>query len=530
MADSDRTQRILRMLQWDALDSPAGVSLLQALLADVEGAAPAGRMGLAASLVADCNGTQGNGTDNAAAVAALTGHRLVLPGVHRVSSLTVAAGAVLTMSAGARFVLDDGGAITLNGRVAQAAMLGGLDFLLPGWLGAVGDSISVRGTALNSATVQANCLGQWIAAYSGGLLIPDPSLYYGAAGTLTSDLDGQITSLLATGTPAACLVISGTNDGSTVTSAQQVSRIVNACFRLLSVGILPLVVSILPRSATISTAIRARNAATNARLGWLLPRIGALYYDGHRVLGDGSSTVGDPLSGTFEDGIHPNAAGMLLLGSAMGADLLSRFGGFYGFDRSFNGGDAYDATLAPAAYCQYVPNPTFAGTGGSLVGSGTATSGQAPNSWVFQRNTGTVVGAIAVGARSAPFANQRQATITIPRPGSGTAQFTFYANMLGPNPGPQGSRVICGMDIGVSGSTAGGGDEVTVLSSVTSGNTGQVGYISSGGFAGDHSGRYFTPPFAFGPAGTTWNLQPPRRPRASCPDRPARVTRPRPHD
>jgi lysophospholipase L1-like esterase len=456
-------------------------------------------------------GTADGTTDNAATFAALSpgGYTAPVGPLRFAASLTIPAGVVVTLPPGAYLKLDSGVVPDLKGRLVHDAMAGGAP--LPGQAGCIGDSRALYGGSASvdgANTLAGHGIWSWVAAYTGGVFVPDLRYYMAVASTTTADLDGQVTNLLAAGAPAACFVLTGTNDDATVSSATQVSRIVGAWSRLLTNGIQPIHLSDLPRTLTgtntTTTQLKARNAATNARLKRLAGRLGVMFYDSHRWLTNGNSSAsGDPQANVMFDGLHPSPYGAWIVGQGMGLDLAKHFPEFYGWDRSFDPGDIYDATLTGTTLGQLCPNPTMVGTGG-VLGSVTGT---APTGWNVAKDSGAGSGAASVPARASPFAfqNALQLAATPATAGGGLTMFSLYAPCSPATP-PAGARLQAAIDVSVSGSAYGSNDQLIVGCRYGAGLTLTASFtmvISGlGPWPGDFSGRIFVPSHLV-PAGAT---------------------------
>jgi hypothetical protein len=451
-------------------------------------------------------------SNNAAAYAALT------PGLYRAargvtlfsSATTIPAGVVVRFPVGSYPKFADGIVPTIHGRLQFDGMEGG-PALPGGRMGWIGDSRSAAGAASDS--LAATSLWLWLGAGSDGVVVPDPRYGMAVGGTTTAALDGQITNLLAAGTPAACGILTGTNDndafagsGNSVASAVQISRIVSAWCRLLSWGILPIHLADLPRGAATaySAALKARNAGTNSGLLRLAPKFGAFYYDMARIMSS-AGTDGEPYPNETYDLIHPSPYGAAaLMASFAGPDLKSRYPGFYGFDRDFDASAGYDATLSPAATAQLVQNPTFKGSGGSvLFGSITGTIATGVGIW----HSGTSTGTASTVARSAPLYSQMWQQLSIPAPSSGTEEYRVYVYCT-PNPAPRGSRMQMAVDVNLTGAVNGSSDVLTVeaVYNPTAGRLAVVGEVpaSQGGFAGPYGGRMILPTHIVPSDATDW--------------------------
>lgn len=237
---------------------------------------------------------------------------------------------------------------------------------------------------------------------------------YAVSGSRTSDLDGQITNLLALTTlPQFAFIWSGVNDlSNSVTALTAFTNVSNACTRLLSAGITP-VVFLEPGSTSFTTsALVAALFEYNERLRGLAHSNRAVF------VFDTTSTMWNPTGAAWTstpapvfktgfslDGTHPTN----LAGNALGAAFGAWFPGI------ILGVDTRPACIGEFLFANNPFNAIVNGlftttTGGSTGGSGTLASGTVPASWSL--NTGASGTSVSLATAGGAAGNVLTATIT----------------------------------------------------------------------------------------------------------------------
>lgn len=239
---------------------------------------------------------------------------------------------------------------------------------------------------------------------------------YALSGTLTSALDGQITSLLAVSPrPQFAAIWSGVNDlAAAVTAAAAFTNIQNACTRLLSYGITP-IVFLEPGSTTFTTsALMVQLFALNERLrSFSEVNRGVLVFDTTTTIWDstGAAWTATPApvfkTGYSIDGTHLNNLGGYNLGVAFGT----------WFSNVVRSVDAQPATIGEFIFANNpltaVLNGLFNTTsGGATSGSGTLSSGTVPANWTL--NLGAASSTSTLSTASGTAGNVLTNVITVP--------------------------------------------------------------------------------------------------------------------
>lgn len=192
------------------------------------------------------------------------------------------------------------------------------------------------------------------------------------------------------------IVIAGTNDLSSDPALSVLQADATALYSKL-VKHSPLVrpVTLLPRTATMTAAKRQKLWAFNR---WLLSeysRDGVVPINASPYVLDVTSTNGDPITGTLEDGLHPATGGAYRLGKMIGAAIMSGRQSRPAFE-STSIADAYHATNNPRGNV-IAAFSGFTGTGGTV---GAGTTGPVPDGWTALRTNGTAcAGVVTLAAR-----------------------------------------------------------------------------------------------------------------------------------
>lgn len=240
---------------------------------------------------------------------------------------------------------------------------------------------------------------------------------YAVSGSLTTALDGQVTSLLALSSPLPqfAFIWSGVNDiatGNTALSA--FANLSAACLRLINNGITPVVFTD-PGATSLNTSARlVQLFEYNERIRGLgESNRKVLVFDTTAVLWDGSAaswtTTPAPAfkTGYSFDGTHLINLGGYNLGLAFGTWFANRV---LPFDaRSACVGEMVNANNPLAL----IANGMFtATTGGTTAGAGSLT-GPVPASWTYNRgaNAGTAT-TISTAANANGFGNDLTLAIT----------------------------------------------------------------------------------------------------------------------
>jgi hypothetical protein len=239
---------------------------------------------------------------------------------------------------------------------------------------------------------------------------------YAVSGSLTSALDGQITSMVALGNlPQFAAIWSGVNDlAAGGTALDAFTNLNAACARLISMGITPIVFTD-PGATSLNTSARLTQLFEyNERIRNLgESNRSVLVFDTTSVLWDGSAaswtTTPAPSfkTGYSFDGTHLINLGGYNLGVAFGTWFAGRVLPFEA--RSSCVGEMVNANNPLA----YIANGMFTTTtGGTQTGTGSLT-GNVPASWTYNKgaNAGTAT-TISTAANANGFGNDLTLAIT----------------------------------------------------------------------------------------------------------------------
>jgi lysophospholipase L1-like esterase len=439
-------------------------------------------------------------TDCAAAFAlgfAAVDELIVPAGSYSASSLTVPTGKTLVLQRGA-YLQVTGTTISVQGQIrTPSAILGP-----PGLCGAIGDSRAQGATWTYPGTSikTIDSLFYHSELRTKGALLQSIPHAKGAASSLTTALDTQITSLFAESvTPSYCYILSGTNDAVDVTAAEQVRRFVNAWLRLLGKGIVPIHIADLPRQQSGYTAARAsRNRQCQDRLAVLADAIGVVFIDPVDLMTDYSTSAGDPLAANYNaDLVHQNPVGNWAMAGRIATALSGKLQiPAMGYLAPTTNASVYHATNNPNGNSW--TNAQFIGTAGS-VSSGV--TGEAPTGYTASRSFGsstTATSAVVARADGVP-GNWWECTVSS---ASGLHEFALTASLLA---GVAGQTVIASVDIDCSGLTGNANAilwlDQTGAAATTAIKVGQ-NTGTKGGSPAAYSGRVSTGAFLLA-AGTT---------------------------
>ena len=251
--------------------------------------------------------------------------------------------------------------------------------------------------------------GSWIEFLSFGRVKAPPSYNMAVGGTSPSDLDGQITNVLALSPrPTHCAILTGTNainNASTVTgllSGMQ-ADFQAAWSRLLAYGIVPITCLDLPRQWTDTTLTAlVKRRIHNQLNNWLrqaAPRYRSLLIDPIWQLTDPASSTGECLTSLYyaeATKIHPGPTGGYIVGGLY-KDLFESMGlppRYVGLGR----GDFYDATNNPQG--NLIPDGGTMYNSAGTVSGGTPPTGTVPTGWIL-RNDLSFAGLSCVGSLEA---------------------------------------------------------------------------------------------------------------------------------
>jgi len=237
---------------------------------------------------------------------------------------------------------------------------------------------------------------------------------YAVSGSRTSDLDGQITNLLATSPlPQFAFIWSGVNDlTNSVSALTAYTNVSAACTRLLSAGITPVVFLESGSTSMNTSGMVAALFEYNERLR------GLAHTNRQIFVFDTTSTIWNPTGAAWTstpapvfntgyslDGTHPTNLAGYKLGLA--------FGGW--FPGVILGVDSRPAAIGEFIFANNPLNAIVNGlftttSGGSSGGSGTLASGTVPASWSL--NTGASGTSVSLATAGGAAGNVLTATIT----------------------------------------------------------------------------------------------------------------------
>lgn len=318
------------------------------------------------------------------------------------------------------------GSLSLPRRVTVSQLLSASEGFGAGPVIAVlGDSISAQNTS-STATQKAyygNGYANWLRCLSGQRFNFPLANNFGVGGdTLDTSVNGpgilsRVSDVIASGADI-CIVLGGTNDLTTGTSlASMKASMAKILARLLSAGIQPVVMPILPRKSLTDAQTRTQQAFNN----WLRDicwgrsdllsaasfpvRRYPILVDPTPVIQDFTDAIGQPLTTHIlnTDGLHPTTLGGYWIGKTLNDALSVLYPPRP--TRLVGVRDIYDATLHPAGSILFSSLTNYglmAGTGGSLVASGSTMTGSMATGWTGTRSTGTSPAATVTYSKQNP--------------------------------------------------------------------------------------------------------------------------------
>lgn len=387
-------------------------------------------------------------TDAAAAIASASASAvsagkplLFRKGLYGLSSLDVPDGATWVFQPGARLVLSQTfTSISIRGRMSWPFVCN----RLRGRVAALGDSrIALSGTTLGS-----DRFPSWLSIVSNGNIMISGFDNGAVGGSTTADLSSQIATLAARDVRYnSVLMLTGTNDGTSVTADAAFANVLNAWFEVLSNGWGVQHVCCLPRDLSSWDADREmRREHNNLRLTAAAAKMDAVsVYSVERLLVDASTSDNDVDDDLFLDSVHPNTLGAYTIANELitlsGENTAQKGNGILG-------NQYYDATDNP--YGNIFPNEMLRGTGGS---SGGATAqrtiaGDIPDNCYITGNNGegSIVSSVEARADGVP-GNWWKLVITAAGGQTCGAELSFFYTT--PNVGDSDPDQIGGFDIWV---------------------------------------------------------------------------------
>lgn len=266
---------------------------------------------------------------------------------------------------------------------------------------AIGDSRHANGILSNAPSFGRTMQSawSWIEFLSYGRIRCPASYNKAVGGTSPSDLDGQITNILALSPrPSHCVILSGTNAINNAASAAGLlagmqASFVEAWARLRRNGIVPVQVLDLPRQWTTTTLTAAAKRLIHASLNqWLratAPGQGCLLIDPVWKLTDPANSNGECLTSLYypeSPAIHPGPTGGIIVGQIYVDQFLQTLNlppRYLGRGR----GDIYDAINSITG--NLIPEGGLAVSGGGSLGGGNPPTGTVPLGWILRNDTGT---------------------------------------------------------------------------------------------------------------------------------------------
>mgnify|MGYP000946428742 FL=1 len=260
----------------------------------------------------------------------------------------------------------------------------------------LGDSISYQNTNGSSLSLRAQGYMTWAGILSGGRIVFDPAMNFGASGENSTQVAARVASVVAAA-PEWCVVHCGTNDlyVGPVAYEMTIANLTTIYSALLAAGIRVVAMPIIPRakdaaSGSLPTAQRQQLHRINnwiRRTAALTP--GIVLADPSLNIVDHSVTNGDPIGALTAaataytvDGLHPAPRGAYYMGKSIADAVSSQLCPISYSPVSQQ--DTYDATNNPTG--NLLLNGFFTGTGGT---AGTGASGSLAASWQFRRSSGT---------------------------------------------------------------------------------------------------------------------------------------------
>lgn len=323
--------------------------------------------------------------------------------------------------------------------------LGAINTLRTPRVAVLGDSISAQNTNYPAGGIQNQGRGFWTWAQilSGQRFFYQPADNYGVASDTIALASARVPAVIASGAKV-CIVEIGSNDVATGRTAAQIQADMTGLILrpLMSAGVFPVVLTILPRSGMTTS----QNLVWGKANSWLrdlgvgrpdllaasgLP-YAPLLVDANDYLEDKASAVLSPLATYTRDGTHPTGLGAYWIGKALSDALSAIFPARP--TRAVSPADVYDATNNPTG--NMTTKGALIGTGGSnTVATGVTPTGSVATGWAAQRSSGTSTATMTMSKESprtdGPNSGERQ--IMTASSASGVSAFESYVLQLQTN-------------------------------------------------------------------------------------------------
>lgn len=362
----------------------------------------------------------------------------------------------------ATFSADGSSLVDTAGNAFRMAVPNGV--LLAG----LGDSITYQNTNGSALILRAIGYASWAAALSGGRLLFNNSLNFGALGDSTTQALARTDAAIVTIKAASCrycVVHVGTNDvyaGGGIATDVTIANLQAIYGKLLDAGITPILVPIIPRakdgtSGSMLTADRQKQQRVNNWIrDYAAATPGIIIADPTTDIVDHSVTNGDPIGALTAattaycyDGLHPAPRAAYFMGKAINDAMASRLVGIS--RKAWSQADTYSATNNPSG--NLLANGFLTGTGGT---AGTGTTGSVATSWTARRQAGST-GALTASKGTIATGNgttyPTQVLSAAAPAGSASEVFQLYQQIF--SNFAAGDVVVAECDISVSGITAG---------------------------------------------------------------------------
>lgn len=324
----------------------------------------------------------------------------------------------------------------------------------------LGDSITALMCQNTSTSQSYNSYGYgtWLRILSGQRIHLPVTHNFGVAGERLDQIRLRVDDVLAVH-PQYCVVLAGTNDIGTRTVPQMVEDAKAIYERLITGGVRPIVMPILPRSSLATDQLQKLMRFNTWLREYTRTNKWIVLVDPTPLWIDYADTNGDPLTDYTTDGLHPSHLGAFYLGKAL-SDAISDF---VPEQKSYVQSmlDIYDADNYPEG--NLLTNGTLnygvmQGTSGTKTSSGNFTaSGDVATGWTCSKSNSTSTMAATCSKEDprtdGPKTGARQKCVIAVTAAGGANELVLFTPTISSADIAEGDQIFAQAKVEVSGMT-----------------------------------------------------------------------------